>query len=59
MTRHRPPRRRGCELARRRVALTTDLVLWAYVGMLVVVVGVVVRRSVADRDGGRAGLPAR
>jgi hypothetical protein len=41
------------------VALTADLVLWAYVGMLVVVVGVLVRRAVADRDGGRVGLPAR
>jgi hypothetical protein len=42
-----------------RVALTADLVLWAYAGMRVVVVGVLVRRAVADRGGRRARLRAQ
>jgi hypothetical protein len=34
-------------------------VLWAYVGMLIVVVGLLVRRAVVDRDERRVGLRAR
>jgi hypothetical protein len=41
------------------VGLTGNLLFWAYVGMLIVVVGALARRAAADRDARRAQVSPR